>query len=165
MKKSARIVHQAQLAARIQRLTRELEELVEEIEEARGDDDARFLLAEPSRSLARAVSALRAAVQEGRPDRRPGSIRDVLEGTSPLMSLLGSRIVLSQVGREAPRPPSAGAQALAALLEDPARTFDAAQIAERLGCSVPIARTTLNRLVKSSHATRLAAGRFRARAR
>ena len=41
----------------------------------------------------------------------------------------------------------------------------AAEVAQRLGCSVPIARTTLNRLVQSGHATRPAAGRFRARGR
>jgi DNA-binding IclR family transcriptional regulator len=82
------------------------------------------------------------------------------------MSLLGSRVVLALRTRsETPRKPSAGAQALALLLEDPKRAYEAAEIAERLDCSVPIARTTLNRLVQSGHATRVAAGRFRAKAR
>jgi predicted ArsR family transcriptional regulator len=41
--------------------------------------------------------------------------------------------------------------------------MDAGDIAARLGCSVPAARTTLNRLVKSGHAMRTAPGWFRAR--
>jgi hypothetical protein len=94
-----------------------------------------------------------------------GDFTAALEGTSPLMSLLGSRVILARTGSETPRRPSAGAQALALLLEDPKRTYEAAEIAERLGCSVPSARTTLNRLVQSGHATRAAAGRFRAKSR
>jgi predicted ArsR family transcriptional regulator len=76
-----------------------------------------------------------------------------------------SRVVLARTGSETPRRPSAGAQAIALLLEDPKRTYEAAEIAERLDCSVPIARTTLNRLVQRGNATRVAAGRFRAKAR
>jgi hypothetical protein len=162
----ARLARQAQLSARIQRLTRDIERLVPEIEAALAGGRSSELLAEPSRSLARAGAAVRAAV-EGRERRSVPltGIRAGLEGTSPLMSLLGSRIVLSPMKGEAPRPPSAGAQALAMLLEEPGRAFDAAEIAERLRCSVPVARTTLNRLVRSGHAARLAAGRFRAMAR
>jgi hypothetical protein len=59
--------------------------------------------------------------------------------------------------------PSAGAQALAMLLEDPSRTFEAAEVADRIGCSAAVARTTLNRLVQSGHAA--AAGRFSAKRR
>ena len=51
------------------------------------------------------------------------------------------------------------------LLEEPSRTFEAAEVAQRIGCSAAVARTTLNRLVQSGHATRAAAGRFRARRR
>jgi DNA-binding MarR family transcriptional regulator len=72
---------------------------------------------------------------------------------------------LTSTGDEASRTPSAGAQALAVLLEDPKRKFQAAEIAERLGCSIPIARTALNRLVQSGHASRPTAGRFRAKTR
>jgi hypothetical protein len=44
------------------------------------------------------------------------------------------------------------------LLEKLATIFEAAEIARRLGCSIPVARTTLNRLVKSGHASRAGAG-------
>ncbi len=119
-----------------------------------------------ARSLERAASAVRALVERANPDRLVGQIRALLEGTSPLMSMLGSRVVLARNSSPAePRTPSAGAQALAVLLEDPARAFAAREVAERLGCSVPIARTTLNRLVHTGHARRVAPGRFRAKAR
>jgi hypothetical protein len=160
MNDRTRLARHAQLASRIQRLTREVERLVPEVEAALASGSSE-LLAEPSRSLARAAAAVRSAVERRHAVALRG-IRAGLEGTSPLMSLLGSRIVLAPASREAPRPPSAGAQALAMLMEEPERTFDAAEIAERLGCSVPVARTTLNRLVKSGHAARAAAGRFRA---
>jgi hypothetical protein len=81
------------------------------------------------------------------------------------MSLFGSRVVLARTGGEAATTPSTGAQVLAILLQNPVRTFSANEIAQRLGCSAPIARTTLNRLVRSGHATRPAAGRFRAKRR
>jgi DNA-binding IclR family transcriptional regulator len=71
--------------------------------------------------------------------------------------------MLARAGERRPTSaPSIGAQALAILLERPAATFEAAEIARRLGCSIPVARTTLNRLVKSGHAARAGAGRFRA---
>ncbi len=165
MTKRSRVVRQASLAVRIERLAGETEKLVPEVKAALGDDVTRPLVASAARSLERAASAVRALADGGRPDRHAGDLRAVLEGTSPLMSLLGSRVVLARAGRDTRRTPSVGAQALALLLEEPARTFEAAEIAERLGCSVPIARTTLNRLVRSGHAVRGAPGRFRARSR
>src|SRR6266536_2340723 len=151
MTKRSRVVRQVSLAVRIQRLAGETEKLVPEVKAALGDDVTRPLVASAARSLERAASAVRALAG---PDRHAGDLRAVLEGTSPLMSLLGSRVVLARAGRDTRRTPSVGAQALALLLEEPARTFEAAEIAERLGCSVPIARTTLNRLVRSGHAVR-----------
>lgn len=164
MSDRARFVRQARLSLRIQRLTSEVERLVPHIKRAQGGDDSYGpLLASAARSLERAAVAVRALAEEG---RKPGDLPAILlEGTSPLMSLLGSRVVLSRAGRRAPAPPSAGAQALAMLLEDPSRTFDAAEVAARIGCSAAVARTTLNRLVQSGHAARAAAGRFRARRR
>jgi predicted ArsR family transcriptional regulator len=72
-------------------------------------------------------------------------------------------VVLAGKAGGPPRPPSAAARALAVLLEYSDRSMDAGDIAARLGCSVPAARTTLNRLVKSGHAMRTAPGWFRAR--
>lgn len=160
----ARFVRQARLSLRIQRLTAEVEKLIPQIKRAQGGDDSYSPpFASAARSLERAAGAVRALADEG---RHPGDLPAILlEGTSPLMSLLGSRVVLSRAGRRAPTPPSAGAQALAMLLEDPSRTFEAAEVAERIGCSAAVARTTLNRLVQSGHAVRAATGRFRARRR
>lgn len=164
MSDPAVLVRQSRVALRIQRLASAVEKLIPQIKRARGSDDGYApQVASAARSLARAATAVRALAEEGRHGRDLPAI--LLEGTSPLMSLLGSRVVLSRAGRGPPAPPSAGAQALAMLLEDPARTFDAAEVAERVGCSVAVARTTLNRLVQSGHAARAAAGRFRAKRR
>ncbi len=166
MRKRARLLRLTQLSVRIQRLANEVERLVPELKSAlAGDDEHRHLLESGVRSLVRAASAVRALVGRGRPDRVVRDIREMLEGTSPLLSMLGSRVVLARGGdRSEPRSPSAGAQALAVLLEDPSRASSARAIAERLGWSVPVARTTLNRLVQSGHARRVAPGRFRAKA-
>jgi hypothetical protein len=165
MKKGARSARSAQLVVRLQRLTREIEELVLEIETALADGYDSNLLSPGVRSFERAAAAMKALVGRANPRQLTDEIRGVLEGTSPLYSLLRSRLVLAGAGRGTSRTPSVGAQALAILLEQPGRTFDASEIAERLGCSVPIARTTLNRLVRSGHATRPVAGRFRANTR
>jgi hypothetical protein len=157
------------LSVRIQRLTHEVEQLVPEIKAALADDvdvPGRELIIPAVTALERAATAVKRLVDENRPEE-PSGLRAILEGTLPLMSLLGSRVVLARAGggTASPAAPSVGAQALAVLLEDPSRTFEAGEIAERLGCSIPVARTTLNRLVQSGHATRPAAGRFRAKAR
>ncbi len=167
MRKRTRIARQTELSVRIQRLANDVESLVPELKPLLEDGDVhRFLLVSAARSLERAASAVRKLVDRGERDRLEGDLSAMLEGTVPLMSMLGSRIVLA-AGRGAaePRPPSAGAQALAVLLEDPSRALAAGTIAERLGWSVPVARTTLNRLVQSGHARRVAPGRFRAKAR
>ena len=165
MKNRTRVVRQMRLSVRIQQLTGEIEKLVPDVKASLGNGHSRFL-ASASKSLERAATAVRALADHAPPSRLvEGDFMAALEGTSSLMSLLGSRVVLARTGSEIPRRPSAGAQALALLLEDPKRTYEAAEIAERLDCSVPIARTTLNRLVQSGHATRAAAGRFRAKAR
>lgn len=167
MRKRTRLVRQTELSVRIQKLTGEVEGLVPELKPLLEDDDVhRYLLVSAARSLERAASAVRKLVDRGKRDRLEGDLSSMLEGTVPLMSMLGSRIVLAGGGgAAAPRSPSAGAQALAVLLEDPSRAFAAGAIAKRLGWSVPIARTTLNRLVQSGHARRIAPGRFRAKAR
>jgi hypothetical protein len=166
MTKRARVVRQASLSVRIQRLTREVEKLVPEVKAAlETHDPARHLLAAAATSLERAAAAVKALADAGRPEHHSGELRAVLEGTSPFLSLLGSRVVLARAGGAAPRKPSAAAQALALLLEEPTRTFETVEIAEQLGCSVPIARTTLHRLVQGGYATRAAPGRFRAKAR
>lgn len=169
MKKRARSPRTALLSVRIQRLTHDVEQLVPDIKAALADDTdvpGRELIIPAVTALERAATAVKRLVDENRP-KEPSGIRAILEGTSPLMSLLGSRVVLARAGggTASPPAPSVGAQALAVLLEDPSRTFEAGEIAERLGCSIPVARTTLNRLVQSGHATRPAAGRFRAKAR
>jgi hypothetical protein len=58
--------------------------------------------------------------------------------------------------------PSLAARVLALLLEAPGSEHDAATVAAQLGCTAPIARTTLHRLVRDGHARRTAPGRFRA---
>jgi hypothetical protein len=152
--------------ARIQQLTREIERLVEDLRRTppgEGDPPIRGLLGPAAKSLEQAARAVRTIIDEGKGTDYYGDLRAILQGTSPLMSQLGSRVVLARVEAGAPSKPSTGAQALAVLLEDPARAVGATEIAERLGCSVPIARTTLNRLVESGHAARAGRGRFRAR--
>src|SRR5215831_3516397 len=163
-----RIVH---ISNRIQQLTREIENLVPEMKAALAQANQHgYVLASALKSLERAAAAVRALVERQRPRPSEFDIRAILGGTSPLMSLFGSRVVLARKGNKTTKTktktrPSIGAQALAILLENPAQAFEAKEIAKRLACSVPIARTTLNRLVKSGHATRPAAGRFRAKAR
>jgi len=159
-----RLVH---VSNRIQQLTREIENLVPEVRAALAQANQHgYVLASASKSLERAAAAVRALVERQRPRPSEFDIRAILGGTSPLMSLFGSRVVLARTGNKTTKTtPSTGAQALAILLENPARAFEAKEIAKRLGCSVPIARTTLNRLVRSGHATRPTAGRFRAKAR
>ena len=150
----------ARLSLRIQGLTAEIEKLVPEV---RAEGGQRHLLASAALSLERAAVAVKRLVGAARPAESGRHLAAVL--TSPLLSFLGSRVVVARSGTDAPATPSAGAQALAILLEDPKRVVGAAEIAHRLGCSVSIARTTLNRLVKSGHAVRPSAGRFRARRR
>lgn len=153
------------MAVRIQKLTGEVERLVPELQSAlRGGTD-RALLGSAARSLERAASAVRGLVDEAGPGRPSPGIQALLGSASPPLGLFGSRVVLAGIAAGARRAPSAAAQALAVLLEEPGRAFDAAEIAGRLGCSVPIARTTLHRLVRSGHAKRPRPGRFRARAR
>src|SRR5215472_5315930 len=161
-----RLVH---VSNRIQQLTREMENLVPEVKAALAQANQHgHMLSSVSKSLERAAAAVRALVERQRPRPSEFDIRAILGGTSPLMSLFGSRVVLARQGDKTTKTktrPSIGAQALAILLENPAQAFEAKEIAKRLACSVPIARTTLNRLVKSGHATRPTAGRFRAKAR
>jgi hypothetical protein len=162
----SRLGRQVALAERIQRLALEVEKLVPLVRSAlAGESATRAVFAAGARSLERAARAVRALADDGRPIPLPGAVSGILEGTSPLMSLLGSRVVLVRAGERAPaRAPSIGAQALALLLEKPA-ALEASEVASRLGCSVPVARTTLNRLVQSGHAVRAGEGRFRARRR
>jgi hypothetical protein len=168
MRRGARSLIQSSVIERIQRLTREIEALVPELKGSRGRMGvARALLAGPARSLERAATAVRSLAEAAawRSHPLPSDVRDLLADTGPLMSLLGSRVVLARTSTGGPSRPSTGAQALAILLEDPARTFAAAEIARRLGCSIPVARTTLNRLVQGGHARRPKAGHFKAVAR
>ena len=158
-----RLVH---VSNRIQQVTREIENLVPEVKAALGEANQHgYVLASALKSLERAAVAVRALVERQRPRPSEFDIRAILGGTSPLMSLFGSRVVLARTGRKRASTPSTGARALAILLENPTQAFEAKEIAKRLACSVPIARTTLNRLVRSGHATRPTAGRFRAKAR
>jgi hypothetical protein len=156
-----------QISNRIQQLTREIENLVPEVKAALAQANQHgHVLSSASMSLERAAAAVRALVERQRPRPSEFDIRAILGGTSPLMSLFGSRVVLARTGNKTTKTtPSTGARALAILLENPTQAFEAKEIAKRLACSVPIARTTLNRLVRSGHATRPAAGRFRAKAR
>lgn len=149
------------LTDRIQRIAKEIEGLLPEVKAAVGEGmPPAGLMAGPARTLERAATAIRVVVDEHGTDAG-SELRDILSGTSPLMAIIGSRVVLTGQ-KESRQAPSAGAQALALLLEHPEQTFDAGEIAERLGVSVPAARTTLNRLVQSGHATRKAKGQFKA---
>jgi len=143
----------ALLAQRLSSVTLDLERLVTEIKAALGGgDEGRRLIALEAKPLARAAAALETLIGHQ------------ASSTAGLDAVF--RLVLSQRTHDkAPPAPSASAQALAMLLEAPERTFDAAEVAERLGCSVPIARTTLNRLVTGGHAVRVSPGKFRARGR
>jgi hypothetical protein len=163
MKNPSSLVRSAQLLLHMQRLTREVEELVPDLEDALTDSFDTASLGTAARSLQRAADAARAVVEGARPGRVPEEVREMLEGTSPVFSFLGSRLVLARKAGNKPAAPSVAARALAVLMEDPKRSFDAAEIAGRLGCTIPIARTALHRLVKSRHATRPSAGRFRAK--
>ncbi len=164
MVKNPRWKRQLTLSVRVERLARELEALVPELKDSlEAENPYLTVLSSAAKTLERATAAIRALIERAKPGRPlGGDLRSMLEGTSPLMSLLGSRLILAGSSKAAARPPSAGAQALAALLEDPEREFQAEEIARRLGCSVPSARTTLNRLVRSGHAARPVPGRFRA---
>src|SRR5258708_7636945 len=149
MKNRTRVVRQMRLSVRIQQLTGEIEKLVPDVKASLGNGHSRFL-ASASKSLERAATAVRELVDRAPPGRLvEGDFTAALEGTSSLMSLLGSRVVLAQTGSETPRRPSAGAQALALLLEDPKRTHEAAEIAKRLDCSVPIPRPPLHPLLQT----------------
>jgi hypothetical protein len=166
MKPRTQASGRAALEVRIQRLTGEIERLLPEVKEAVGSGgEPGFPLAPAAQALERAARAIRVLVERTKAKDPDAAIRaQMLGGMSPLLSLFGSRVVLANIGAtiaaEPAKTASAGAQALALLLEEPQRTFEAAEVAARLGCSLPIARTTLNRLVKSGHAARPAAGRF-----
>ena len=155
----------ARLLLRLQRATREVEGIVAELRGALAEGDDLRITDPAVRSLHRAAAAAQAVVEGASHRGIPDEVRAVLEGTSPLLSFLGSRLVLQGAGKSAPPRPSIGARALALLLEEPGCALDAAEVAARLGCSIPIARTTLHRLVRSGHAARPSAGLFRARAR
>ena len=142
------------LSERVRRLSAEAEKTFQEAKAAleRSDARGRWTLAQATRALGRAAAALETLVtQSEKREPRPG-----------VPSLL-SRLVLVNAKRARPPAPSVSAQALAMLLEDPSRSFEATEVAEHLGCSVPIARTILNRLVNSGHADRVELGRFQAR--
>lgn len=163
--KRRRLARQAWLAVRLQDLAGQIEKLLPEVRAVIGGEGERAPVASAARSLERAASALASAAGRARHGAMPEGISELLEGTSPLLSLFGSRVVLAGAAGGSPPRPSAAAQALAVLLEEPKRSFEAAEVAMRLACSVPAARTTLNRLVRSGHADRPAPGRFRARSR
>src|SRR5215470_10943044 len=117
-----RVVRQVQLYERMQRLTSEVEALVPLLRSAPGNDGTFGpLLVSASRALERAAKAVRAVAGDGRPslpgDVLPaGFVTGILEDTSQLMSLLGSRVVLARTGERAPAStPSIGALALAIL--------------------------------------------------
>jgi hypothetical protein len=164
MKKPNHPLRQMNVLWRLQRLTNEVERLVPDVRAALAEpEEHRSLLASAASALHRATGAVRTLVDQSAGPKAGSELSAFLEGTSPLMSLLGSRVVLASAGRQPAPPPSIGARALARLLEEPERAFEAPEIAKHLDCDVPVARTTLNRLVKSGHATRPTAGRFRAR--
>jgi hypothetical protein len=151
---------------RVNRLTREVEQLVIELRAlpaSKGGAPVQGLLAPAVRSLEHAVNALRAVADDRKDAAAYADLRAYLEVPSGLMTQLGSRVVLAGKPSKAAKP-SSGAQALALLLEAPGRAVDAQGLARHLACSVPMARTTLNRLVQSGHAVRAARGRFRAKA-
>lgn len=157
---------QVSVSTRLQRLAAELEALIPEVRAAlKREEPHAWLVTSAARSLTRAAEALSALVAEAKPGPMPVEVRALLEGTTPLMSMLGSRLVLSGQPGGPPKAPSAAAQALAVLLEDPKRAFTAAEVAAQLALTEPVARTTLHRLVQSGHATRPAEGKFRAKAR
>jgi hypothetical protein len=154
-----------QIAHALEALVPELRSAVQALRENSPDSDpladGRAALRTASRTLDRAASAVRALAEEAGAGSAVDPIRAVLE--SPLLSSLGSRVVLhSARAGAAPPAPSIGARALALLLEAPGKEFSAAELAPQLGCSVAVARTTLHRLVDGGHARRTAAGRFRA---
>ena len=162
------------LQTRMQALAHEMETLVPELKEAvskpPAKDDrlfARFELAEihrTAKALVRAANAIQALVRDRTAAGTRSSRRDFMDPDSfPIGLALRTRMVLSRTGGRSQGPPSIGARALALLLEDPGASFDANEVAERLGCSAPVARTTLHRLVESGHAERVETGRFRAK--
>jgi len=165
MKTRDREVRGARLLLRLQRAIHEVEGIVGELRSALAEGDDLRIIGPAARSLHRAAAAVQAVVAGAEPRGIPDELRAVLDGTSPLLSFLGSRLVLAGAGKARPPSPSIAARALALLLEEPGRAFGAAEVAERLECSTPIARTTLHRLVRSGHATRPSAGLFQARAR
>jgi hypothetical protein len=166
MKRPRKLLKQVSVAARLQELAAQLELLIPEVKAAlEGQEPHAALVTSAARTLTRAAEALSALVAEAKPGPMPTEVRALLEGTTPLMSMLGSRLVLSGQPGGPPKAPSAAAQALAVLLEDPKRTFTAAEVAAQLELTEPVARTTLHRLVQSGHATRPAEGKFRAKGR
>lgn len=140
----------AVLAMRIMNLSLEVEQLAHRLRVARDSGRKQPLLGPAARSFDRACSALRAILLDAPEGQVPGA----------WTALPGARVVIDRTGAE--RQPSTAARTLALLLEERERSFDAREVAEHLGCSEPVARTTLNRLVQSGHARRDEPGRFRA---
>ncbi|HVO18742.1 MAG TPA: hypothetical protein VMU15_05770 [Anaeromyxobacter sp.] len=165
MKARDRALRGAQLHLRLQRATREVEGIVSALRTALAEGAELRVIEPAARSLQRAAAAALAVVAGAGPGGIPDEVRAVLDGTSPVFSFLGSRLVLAGHGGAAPPRPSVGARALALLLEEPGRALGAAEVSRRLGCSIPVARTALHRLVRSGHAARPAAGLFQARPR
>jgi hypothetical protein len=115
---------------------------------------ARQVLARELPPLERAAAALRAVIQElarrSPPRPREAELADVYG----LAQVVARASGLLQAARAAAAEPSLAARTLALLLEVNGAELDAAAVAERLGCSTPIARTTLHRLVRGGHAVR-----------
>ncbi len=156
--------------SRIEKARHELEAAVAALERAIEKGPAgtapllRHALSAAVRSLERTTTALRRVLDALPPDEIAQAHARVAltAGLSEAASLLASRMMLARAWAKE-RPPSIAARVLAALLEEPDRDLDAGSVAERIGCTPAVARTTLHRLVASAHAERTAPGRFRAK--
>lgn len=124
----------------------------------------RHTLSDAARSLERTAKALRHLINAMPPSK---TARDHMH---PALStdiggaavVFASRMLLART-RAKKRLPSVAARALAVLLEESGREVDAKSVAEQIGCTRAVARTTLHRLVTAGHAERTTLGRFRAK--
>ncbi len=156
--------------SQIEKARHDLETAVVELKRA-VDDGAtapppltRHTLSDAARSLERTAKALRQLSNAVPPSK---TALDHLQAA--LATDFGGAAVVFASGmllartRAKKRSPSVAARALAVLLEESGREVDAKSVAEQIGCTRAVARTTLHRLVTAGHAERTTPGRFRAK--
>ncbi len=156
--------------SQIEKARHDLETAIIELKRAVDDGAAgppfflRHTLSEAARSLERTAKALRHIVNAMPPNKTERAHVHAALSTDIVGAavIFASRMLLARTQAEK-RLPSVTARALAVLLEEGGRDVDAKSVAEQIGCTRAVARTTLHRLVTAGHAERTTPGRFRAK--